>query len=232
MKKIAKLFAVAGMMSLLISFVGCDMATEADLVGTNPQTTVPATDNTSPADTEKESDDSEKGEKTSKPTTGNSSSDTTSLWHMFDGADMQVWEKTATLEETEEGLEITIGDKGWWGMCFCNDGAVGVADGAVTFDMSNIKTVKFDAKASKKASIWVSASDSQAAAADQAKVTLSTEFETKSYTYVNTSAKDYGVLDIGGGDLGTTTESDVVITIRNIRFFDADGNETVPTRNE
>ena len=97
MKKIAKLFAVTGMMSLLISFVGCDMATEADLVGTNPQTTVPATDNTSSADTEKESDDSNKDEKTNKPTTDKSSSDTTSLWSMFDGADMQVWEKTATL---------------------------------------------------------------------------------------------------------------------------------------
>ena len=204
MKKI-KLLAALGIASLLMFLVGCDIPTEADLNG---------------------------GEKTP----GGS---TFPLWSTFEGADMQVWQgevskiNTATLDKKSDCLEITIGNEGWWGMCFCNQASVGAtASDVVTFDMSKIKTITFEAKASQAASIWVSQSDKNAKPTNQTKIELSTDFETKTYTLQNPGKDDYGVLDIGGGDLGTTTKSDVVISIKNIKFLDENGKETVPTRNE
>ena len=159
------------------------------------------------------------------------------LWSMLDGADMQMWSDpsglTAELEETSEGLKITvIGNENWWGMCFCNNAATDVAAGAVTFDMSKITKITFEAKASENASMWVSQSNAQAKVTNQKKIDLTTQFETKTFTLSNPGTKDYGVLDIGGGDLSTTVKKDLIIVIKNIKFFDANGNETVPSRNE
>ena len=209
MKKLVKLFAAIGTLSLLFSFVACDIPTESELIG-NRDKTIPI----DPVVT--------------NPTTGSNSG----LWSKFDGADMQVWENTATLTETDEGLDITIGTQGWWGMCFCNSAGVGAGPDAVTFDMSKIKKITFDAKASEDASMWVSQSDSASNTANKVKINLTKSYGTKEFVLKNPSANDYGVLDIGGGDLGTTTKTDVVISIKNIKFFDTNGNETFPTRNE
>ena len=206
MKKMLKIFAAFAMFATAISFASCDMATEEELLN--------------------------------KKTTGGGGESGSILWSSFDGAAMQVWQETPTspltadLAETEEGLEITIGDQGWWGMCFCNDAAVAWDADPVTFDMSKVKTITFEAKASKNGSMWVSQSDEKSKVTNQTKVTLSTEFETKTFNLSNPGTKDYGVLDLGGGDLDTTIESDVVITVKNIKFLDAEGTETVPSRNE
>lgn len=234
MKKMLKLFAAFAMISLAVSFAGCSMDTEDELLDSTEKTSGKET--TSNAGSKETSGGNDSGKETETETnTGSDSSEneSSSLWSMFDGADMQVWEKTATLEETDEGLDITIGSAGWWGMCFCNSASTGAdSEDCVTFDMSKVKTITFEAKASKKASIWVSQSDAQSKPANQTKINLTTSFETKTFTLKNPGKKDYGVLDIGGGDLNTTTESDVVISIKNIKFLDSNGKEIVPTRNE
>ena len=213
MKKLVKLLAAIGTLSLLFSFAACDIPTESELLGNNNKII------------EKDPNVKTPGEVSNG-----------GLWSMLDGADMQVWrgdtDLTATLEETDEGLDITIGTQGWWGMCFCNSASVGVGPDAVTFDMSKIKKITFVAKASEDATMWVSQSDSAAKAANQVKINLTKSYATKEFVLKNPSTKDYGVLDIGGGDLGTTTKTDVIISIKNIKLFDANGNETVASRNE
>lgn len=215
MKKIVKLLTAIGILSLLISFVACDIPTESELLGNVDKTVNNDTNVKEP---------------------GTVSGDG-SLWSMLDGADMQMWSDetglTAELEETSEGLKITvIGNKNWWGMCFCNNAATDVNAGAVTFDMSKIAEIKFEAKASENASMWVSQSNAQAQVTNQKRIELTTQFATKTFTLSNPGSKDYGVLDIGGGDLSTTVKKDLVIVIKNIKFFDSNGNETVPSRNE
>ncbi len=215
MKRIVKLLTTIGILSLLFSFVACDIPTESELLGNVDKAVDKETNVKDP---------------------GNVSGDGP-LWSMLDGADMQMWSDpsglTAELEETSEGLKITvIGNENWWGMCFCNNAATDVAAGAVTFDMSKITKITFEAKASENASMWVSQSNSQAKVTNQKKIDLTTQFETKTFTLSNPGTKDYGVLDIGGGDLSTTVKKDLIIVIKNIKFFDANGNETVPSRNE
>ena len=80
--------------------------------------------------------------------------------------------------------------------------------------------------------MWVSQSNAQAKVTNQKKIDLTTQFETKTFTLSNPGTKDYGVLDIGGGDLSTTVKKDLIIVIKNIKFFNANGNETFPSRNE
>lgn len=238
MKKMLKLFAAFAMISLVISFAGCDLETEDELLETvaeNPATPGNTGSNgTGSSGTGSNNNTGGTGTGGSGSNTENSGSSSTSpLWSLFDGADMQVWEGTAMLEETDDGLEITIGSAGWWGMCFCNAAAVGpAASDCVTFDMSNIAKITFEAKASEKASIWASQSNAESKPTNQTKIDLTTSYETKTFTLKNPGKKDYGVLDIGGGDLGTTTKSDVVVYIKNIKFFNASGAETVPARNE
>ena len=230
MKKMFKLFTVMAMFSLVISLAGCNMDTEDDLLENTGKTGVGMTNGSGSKGTGSSGNSSGSGE------TGGGSEDP--LWYSFEGADMQVWKDewthvaTADLVPQSEWLDIIIGESGWWGMCFCNDASVGAGAAAVTFDMTKVKKIEFEAKASKKASIWVSQSNNESKPTNQTKIELGTEFAKKTFTLKNPGKNDYGVLDIGGGDLQTTTESDVVISIKNIKFLDANENECNPTRNE
>ncbi len=150
----------------------------------------------------------------------------------FEGCDLQIWENTFTATTTTEGLVITVGSVGWWGGAFVNNGAVGPTDsGVVTYDMSNVSKITFEAKISAAGDIWISTSDSNsnAGAARGKSFTLTTEWSESPYEFEisegtnKVSANDYGVLAIGGGNSEGTT-----ITLKNIAFYDASGNEIVP----
>jgi hypothetical protein len=207
MKKIVKLLAALGLISLMVSFAGCGLKTEAELL--NGSTT-------------------RGGE-----TNGGESSP---LWSSFEGADMQVWvpngstETTADVAQKPDCIEITIKNLGWWGMCFCNDKAVGAGPDAVTFDMSQVASITFDAKASQTASMW--AAQMPSGLDNQQRIELSTDFAEKTFNLSNPTNHDYGVLAIGGGDLETTVTTGVVISIKNIKFLNAAGTEITPSRNE
>ena len=207
MKKIVKLLTALGLISLMVSFAGCGLKTEAELL--NGTTTRGGEAN------------------------GGGSSP---LWSSFDGADMQVWviegtsTTTADVAQQSDCIEITIKDAGWWGMCFCNDKAVAANQNPVTFDMSQVKTITFEAKASQTASMWVGQIPS--GLANQYKVDLSTDFAEKTFNLSNPTNHDYGVLAIGGGDLETTVTTGVKISIKNIKFLNEAGAEIAPSRNE
>ena len=209
MKKIVKLVTALGILSLLFSFASCDLPTESELLGGNT-----------------------KNINNDNPIIDNPGSGSSALWSMLDGADMQVWEKTATLTETDEGLDIEIGTVGWWGMCFCNAASVGPNDGAVTFDMSKVKKITFEAKASEKASVLIAQSNSNAVDVNHKNIELSTSYLTKSYELISPEKNAYGLFDLLANNKGGTTKTGVVISIKNIKFLDVNGNEIVPSRNE
>lgn len=204
MKKLLRAIKALGLITVVLAFAGCDMLTEEELLAT-----------------------------VGKKVDGGSV-----LWSSFEGAAMQVWlgetskKETAELHETADGLTIKIKDEGWWGMCFCNDAGVGADQNPVTFDMSGIAKITFEAKASEKASMWISQSPKDSKPVNQKAVSLGTSFEPKEYSLTNPGKDCYGVFDLGGGDKDTTTKSGVVITIKNIKFLDKDGKEIAPSRNE
>ncbi len=223
MKKMLKLFAAFAMISLAVSFVSCDLATEDELLETVAGNNTPADNGVTPGT-------SGSGTGTDVSTgggTGNSSS-TSPIWSKFDGADMQVWQDTVTLTPTAEGLDIKVKNSDWWGMCFCNKADEDLAKGAVTFDMTKVKTIKVDAKASAPVTIWLAQSDKDAAKVHDENFEIDTTFKTLTYELTNPSNRDYGVLDIGGNGNPWKT----IITIKNIKFLDANGVETTPSRNE
>ena len=205
MKKIVKLLTALGLVSLMVSFAGCGLKTEAELLNGTTRG-------------------------------GEENGGSSSLWSKFDGADMQVWVKentnitTADVAQQADCIEITIKDAGWWGMCFCNDKAVAANQNPVTFDMSQVKTITFEAKASQTASMWVGQMPS--GLDNQQKIDLSTDFAEKTFTLRNPTNHDYGVLAIGGGDLETTVTTGVKISIKNIKFLNEAGAEIAPSRNE
>ena len=234
MKKMLKLFAAFAMISLVISFAGCDMATEDELLETVAEN--PADNNTpgnagsngtGSSGTGSNNNGGGTGTGGSGSNTGNSGSSSTSpIWSKFEGADMQVWEETASLTPTAEGLDIKVKNTTWWGMCFCNKADVGPEKEHVTFDMSKVKTITVEAKASTPLTIWLSQSDSAAAKVYDEEFDIDTSYKTLTYTLTNPGTQDYGVLDIGGNN----NPYKAVISIKNIKFLDASGKEIVPTR--
>lgn len=156
------------------------------------------------------------------------------LWSSFDGTDLQIWDGTFTAEtDNTNGLIITVGSVGWWGGSFCNNGATAAnAVDVVTFNMSNVAKITFDAKASATGSMWVSNSNSSATGQGLTAITLTTEWATKTFNCSGSvSANDYAVMAIGGGELSTTTTSGYKVYIKNIAFWNSSGVEITPSRN-
>lgn len=166
---------------------------------------------------------------------GGTTTTTDKVWKTFEGADLQIWinGETFTADDSKGYLEVTVGSSGWWGGCYCDSkaGKVGTT-GYVSFDMSKVAKITFDAKGSAAGSFWVSQSDKDSKVANQVAITLTTDWVAQTYTTSGTSSTDYGVLDIGGGDKNTTTTSGYKVYIRNIAFYDASGKEIVPARNK
>ena len=203
MKKMLKLFAAFAMLSLAVSFASCDLATEDELLETVAED--PATpgntgsNGTGSSGTGSNNNTGGTGTGGSGSNTGNSGSSSTSpIWSKFEGADMQVWVDTATLTPTAEGLDIKVKNADWWGMCFCNKADIGPEKEHVSFDMTKIKTITVEAKASAPVTIWLAQSDSNAAKVNDKEFEIDTTYKTLTYTLSNTSSHDYGVLDIGG----------------------------------
>ncbi|MCR5217360.1 hypothetical protein [Treponema sp.] len=152
----------------------------------------------------------------------------------FEGCDLQIWVDTFTATQTSEAELFTVGSVGWWGGAFVNKGSVGPTDaGVVTYDMSNVATITFEAMISEAGSIWVSTSASDSTAGAKVGKTFSITTEWDEYTFnisdgTNAvSDHDYGVFAIGGSN-----SSGTVVYIKNIAFYDASGNEIVPGVND
>lgn len=145
----------------------------------------------------------------------------------FEGCDLQIWGGTFNAEVNEEEMNIAVGVAGWWGGAFVNDGAAGpTSDGARFFDMSKVAKITCDIKTSDAGKIWMSTSNHAAELPNQTDFQTTKEYAT--YTLeiksASVSSKDFGVFAIGGSNTSGST-----VNIKNIAFYDASGNEIVPT---
>jgi hypothetical protein len=161
--------------------------------------------------------------------TDGTSSTSSALWSSFEGCDIQIW-YGFTADTSNDYLEMTVGDDvTWWGGAFVNDAS---ATDAITFDMSDVAEITFSAKGSDTGSFWISHENSSGTLSNQTAISLSTDWESCTYTCNGVTSTDLAVFAFGGGDLSTTVTEGYVVSIKNIAFWDAEGNEIVPTRNE
>lgn len=145
----------------------------------------------------------------------------------FEGCDLQIWGGTFNAEVNEEEMNIAVGVAGWWGGAFVNDGAAGpTSDGARFYDMSKVAKITCDIKSSDAGKVWMSTSNHAAELPNQTDFQTTKEYAT--YTLEiksgSVSSKDFGVFAIGGSNASGST-----VCIKNIAFYDASGNEIVPT---
>lgn len=155
--------------------------------------------------------------------------------------DIQIWSNSFTATTNSECLTITVGSVGWWGGAFVASGSVQPTDSSVvTYDMSLVKKISFDAMASVAGKfVAYGGSDSSAATHDPFEVSVTTEWQNFEFDVSSGSSKDYSLFCLGGAtdpeatqSLGGSWASGSTISIKNIAFYDSTGNEIVPTVNK
>ena len=197
MKKIAKLFAVAGMMSLLISFVGCDMATEADLnsgVGNTENTSPTVTAPESSEDEDTETDPGKKGTNKGSSSDNSDEEDVSTpdtigdAWGaMFSSTDhnpidLQVWQGFDAEFDNEYGMKAEILPGAWFGGAIVHNCSAEVVD-SLYYDMSEVKSVTFKVKASMDMAIWAGYSNkSKSDSFEKVDVNVTTDWKTVTIT--------------------------------------------------
>ncbi len=234
MKKIAKLFAVAGMMSLLISFVGCDMATEADLnsgIGNTEDTSPTVTAPESSEDEDTETDSGKKG--TNKGSSSDNSdeedvstSDTIGdAWGaMFSSTDhnpidLQVWQGFDAEFDNEYGMKAEILPGAWFGGAIVQNCSAEVVD-SLYYDMSEVKKVTFKVKASMDMAIWAGYSN-KSKAGDLEKVNVNVTTDWKTITISSEGVKRAWAIFAFGSD---GVSEDAWIAFKDVTYYDEDGN--------
>ncbi len=146
--------------------------------------------------------------------------------------DLQIWSATFTATTNSDCLTITVGSVGWWGGAFVASGSVSPTDSSVvTYDMSSVKKISFDAMASKENIFtFKGGSDSSATAHDPFECSVTTEWQNFEFDVSNGTKTDYAIVVLSG-DGGTWSANDT-ISIKNIAYYDSTGNEIVPTVNK
>lgn len=136
MKKVLKLMAALGIISLMISFVSCSLLTEAELKVRN---------NEQPNN--------------GGPATGGGSDTIGNAWgSLFSNTnhspiDLQVWKGFEAKPDGDNGLKATVNGDEWFGGAIVQNFNPEPVD-SVCYNMSAVKKVTFKVKASKNISIW------------------------------------------------------------------------------
>ncbi|BDC92370.1 hypothetical protein SAMN04487977_102234 [Treponema bryantii] len=141
MKKIEKIMIAVGMISMLLSFTGCDLLTEAELKGRNANNpTIPGVNNGNP------------GNSGTSDTIGDSwgalFSDRT-----HNPIDLQVWQGFDASYDSENGMKCVVIPGAWFGGAIVQDNAASPKD-CIYYDMSKVSKVTFKVKASNNMTIW------------------------------------------------------------------------------
>ena len=152
----------------------------------------------------------------------------TGFWSKFEGTDFQIWDATCDLDAKATGLEITVGNKGWWGFGLCNNSALGPSDPHVSYNMTKVAKITLEAKSNKNKGKLKLLQINKLAKDSNPKLTpLKTDFEKITYDLQNPDSKAFAVFAIAGEGCG---QGDV-ITIRKVAFWDSNGKEIVPDLN-
>ena len=155
MKKIVKLLAGVGILSLLFSFAACDLPTESELLGLTPGSeNIPGVEK-NPAD------NSSIGDNSSTDDEDVSTSDTIgdSWGSMFASTehnpiDLQVWQGFDAEYDSEFGMKSEIIGGSWFGGAIVQNCGAKPTE-SLYYDMSSVKKMTFKVKASENMTIWV-----------------------------------------------------------------------------
>lgn len=151
MKKLVKLLAAIGTLSLLLSFVACDIPTESELLGITPSNEkIPSLD-TSKDNTQTSNDNSSDDVSTSD-TIGDSWG-TLFATTEHNPIDLQVWQGFDSEFDSEYGMKSEIIGGAWFGGAIVQNSGAKPAE-SLYYDMSSVKKMTFKVKASENMTIW------------------------------------------------------------------------------
>ena len=152
MKKLKKLLAALGALTLLFSFVACDIPTESEILGNGDKTVIndPSTD-TSDTQPSNENNNSDEDVSTSETIGTSWGSLFTNTGH--NPIDLQVWQGFDAEFDSENGMTAEIIGSAWFGGAIVQSSGAKVAE-SIYYDMSSVKKMTFKVKASKNMTIW------------------------------------------------------------------------------
>ena len=151
MKKLVKLLAAIGALSLLFSFAACDIPTESELLGITPgNEKIPSLD-TSKDNTQTSNDNSSDDVSTSD-TIGDSWG-TLFATTEHNPIDLQVWQGFDSEFDSEYGMKSEIIGGAWFGGAIVQNSGAKPAE-SLYYDMSSVKKMTFKVKASENMTIW------------------------------------------------------------------------------
>lgn len=140
------------------------------------------------------------------------------FWKSFGGAGVQIWDNTFGIDFATGAISIRA-EGHWWGGSF---GAYeGGASAGYGYDMSGVKKITFSAKASRDnvpLTMYMNEPDDK-----KTKFTLTTEYQDCVYTLPEDFGLEVRMFSFTGGDDGL-----VQLYIKNVEFYDEDGNVVVP----
>lgn len=150
-------------------------------------------------------------------------------FHMYnDKMDFQIWtDYNASCTTSTSGGELVISQTGdWYGVAICSNSSGNDDDSKYAiYDLSEIATITFEAKSDTDGSTLKFSACTEDAQSYQ----LSTEYETYEYDMSKAAhaktGKHYCIVSL----VQNVTKDPIVHYIKNIAFFDASGNEIVPT---
>jgi len=159
-------------------------------------------------------------------------------FHMYnDKMDLQIWEGTCSISPTGSELIVTPTGTGWWGFGVCSN----ASDAQSIYDLSKVAKCTYEAKGNN-AAIKMYAT---ICATKQNEVTLTDEYAEYSFDTTGTcdeykngerTGKTVDVAQNNAQFIVTfgfaSGSSDNSFYIKNIKFFDASGNEIVPKINK
>ena len=151
MKRLVKLLAAIGTLSLLFSFAACDIPTESELLGITPgNEKIPSLD-TSKDNTQTSNDNSSDDVSTSD-TIGDSWG-TLFATTEHNPIDLQVWQGFDSEFDSEYGMKSEIIGGAWFGGAIVQNSGAKPAE-SLYYDMSSVKKMTFKVKASENMTIW------------------------------------------------------------------------------
>lgn len=140
--------------------------------------------------------------------------------------DLQIWPSGDSCSVSTDNEAMTIirsTSFEWWGFAICSAPDVNDEKATVKYDLSSIAKITFEAKADEAGKTFY-----LNMCTEDGKQEFETEKEYTTYTYdVDTtkSGNHYAIISIGSGASNPTTN----LSIKNITFWDKNGNEVVPT---
>lgn len=208
MKKVLKVIAALGMISLVGSFVSCNLLTEAELIARNNE--IPGPNNGGPT--------------TGDDTIGNA-------WGaLFSNTkhnpiDLQVWQNFAATYD-DNGMNVkytaTEGAKGdWFGGAIVQNMKAAVAT-SVYYDMSSVAKITFKVKATASMPIWVGYSNqNQTDSFIKQNINVATDWQTITITSPGVS-KAWAIFGFGSDNPGNVLQN-ATLYFKDVTYLDSNG---------